>query len=151
MGAPQTAGPEEDDGMPMKKPQGETTSLSAYLSLVQQYLSVFLLDNAIFLAERCVADYPTSPDAVYMLALCYHRNGSPQRARQLLDSHARPTPVMRYLSAVCSEALGDYTRAEEALLKECRQTFLNLQRGTEMTTMPMDDWIVQTTVSLLQE
>lgn len=140
MGAPSTLSNADDDMK--KKPQNSNDSLSTYLSLVQQYLSVFMVDNATFLAERCLAEYPNNHEAIYMLALCYYRAGSTKRARQLLENPA--TSSMRYLSAQCSYDLKDYARAEDVLLKESRATFLRIAgRGV----VSMDDWILQTTVS----
>lgn len=147
-----------------------SSSLSTYLSLVQQYLSVFMVDNATFFAERCAAEHPGHPDAVYLLALCYHRSGSPRRARITLEgggsgsggggvvttsgssssssvaaiAASSPTPAMRYLSARCSYELGDYGRAETALLWECRRHY-----GRYRGDLSMDDWIAQTTVRWL--
>jgi hypothetical protein len=57
-----------------------------YTSLILTYLSLLCYDNAIFLAERLVAHCPTSENAVYLLAHCYYRNGSPKRARSVLLS-----------------------------------------------------------------
>jgi len=54
-----------------------------YISLIQQYLSLFLVENATFLAERMVA-YRPSMQAVYLLGICYYRSGSPQRTRSIL-------------------------------------------------------------------
>jgi FtsZ-interacting cell division protein YlmF len=56
-----------------------------YLSLIQQYLSVFMVDNATFLAERCVAEFPDCAEAVYLQALCYYRAGQPKRACHVLE------------------------------------------------------------------
>jgi Anaphase-promoting complex, cyclosome, subunit 3 len=156
-----------------------TTRLDSYLSLIQQYLAVFMVDNATFLAERCVAEHPASPDAAYLLALCHYRVQNPKRARIVLDeasaahwsisassstsSSVENTIVrasIRYLSAVCSYELHDYSRAEDALLADCRLAFLRAASGSSSSSShpsssaasasafprSMDDWIVQTTV-----
>jgi Anaphase-promoting complex, cyclosome, subunit 3 len=154
-----------------------TTRLHSYLSLIQQYLAVFMVDNATFLAERCVAEHPDSPDAAYLLALCHYRVQNPKRARIVLDeasaAHCSISASMspsgndddttvrssiRYLSAVCSYELHDYSRAEDALLADCRLAFLRAASGNNSSTSSasatsaaafprsMDDWIVQTTV-----
>jgi hypothetical protein len=140
------------------------SSLSIYLSLVTQYLAVFMIDNAIFLAERCVADHPSSADACYLLALCYYRQGSYKRAQGLLSSSgtttsttttSHPNAAMRYLAAQIALQLKDYTRAEQVLLKECRRNYqlavresaTNTTTETKTTAFPsIDEWIVQTTV-----
>ena len=131
MGAP--AEPTDD----VKKPPA---TLTHFLSLIGQYLALHRVDNATFLAERCVADHPDSTEAVYYLALCHIRAGKPQAARCLLDRQASLTPALRYLSAQCSFDLKDYDKAQELLLQPCRQAFK--QSGER----DMNDWIVQTTV-----
>lgn len=61
------------------------TSCDIYLSLIQQYIAVFQIDNALFLAERCIADYPNCYEAIYMQALCYHRLHKFKNARACLN------------------------------------------------------------------
>jgi hypothetical protein len=63
-----------------------TTSCDIYLSLIQQYTAVFQIDNALFLAERCIAAYPNSYEAIYMQALCYYRLHKLKNARACLNS-----------------------------------------------------------------
>lgn len=121
-----------------------------YTSLIQTYLSLLCYDNAIFLAERLVAHCPTSENAVYLLAHCYYRNGSPKRARSVLLSTTtksyssmnssssddtttiiggsgveleRTRSSARYLLAKCCYELGNYGEAEEALLRHAREQF----------------------------
>lgn len=153
MGAPSSqAGCTNDDEDLKKMPQNSDSSsstLSTYLSLIQQYLAVFMVDNATFLAERCVAEHPGNPEATYMLALCYYRAGSPKRARQILEpALPNATGSMRYLAAQCSYDLQDYGRAEEVLLRECRLEYQKLRKDgkEEQSVAAMDDWIMQTTV-----
>ena len=125
-----------------------------YTSLIQTYLSLLCYDNAIFLAERLVAHCPTSENAVYLLAHCYYRNGSPKRARSVLLSTTtksyssvssssdddnttiiggsgveleRTRSSARYLLAKCCYELGNYGEAEEALLRHAREQFSNRQ------------------------
>jgi hypothetical protein len=92
-------------------------------------------------------------DARYMLALCYFRNNEFQRTLLTLDQQAASlTPAMRFLAAQAALQLKDYARAEEVLLKDCRMQFQSSREfigGSNHVggTHPMDDWIVQTTVS----
>jgi len=142
----------------------------AYLSLIQQYLAVFMVDNATFLAERCVAEYPDCAQAVYLQALCYYRAGKPQTARHILErfpaettsttttsttssssasspsSSSSTASSMQYLAAQCSYELKEYTRAEDALLRETRTTF---KQQVPQTMVNMDEWILQTSVGVI--
>jgi predicted Zn-dependent protease len=161
MGAPVTQTDSSSAEDTLQKPfainSNNDSSLTTYLSLVQQYLAVFMVDNATFLAERCVAQHPSSQEAVYMLALCYYRNAAPKRAQQVITSRqiaaVQLTASMQYLLAVCAYDLKDYERAEDALLRQCRATYkqnrpppvVAADNGTPASTM--DDWILTTTVS----
>ncbi|GKY93141.1 hypothetical protein MPSEU_000282100 [Mayamaea pseudoterrestris] len=160
MGAPfseaannHSEGGEDDDDQVSKPPSTRTAaeeSLSTYLSLVTQYLSVFMIDNATFLAERCVAQHPSNLDARYMLALCYFRSGSFRRALVTLDQSFQPTQAMRFLASQAALQLKEYARAEEVLLKDCRMKYLTSREqqqygGGNASIDQMDDWIVQTT------
>ena len=131
-------------------------SCSTYLSLIQQYLAMFQVDNAVWLAERCVAEYPYCQDAVYLHALCYYRMGKIKTARHILDRsistllQTTTEPVLsnktlssiQYLSAQCSYELGEYNRGETILLKEARKAFKQAN-----TVENMDDWILRASVS----
>jgi tetratricopeptide (TPR) repeat protein len=57
-----------------------------YISLIQQYIAVFQIDNALFLAERCLADYPDCYEVIYMQALCYYRLHKFKNARACLNA-----------------------------------------------------------------
>jgi tetratricopeptide (TPR) repeat protein len=143
MGAPPTL-----DARPQDVHKTTTThhhpDLSHYLSLIQQYMNVFRLDNAIFLAERCVAEFPSDPAALYWLCLCYYQTGQIPRARHLLSKKAaHPTSQLLYLSAQCSFQLKEYARAEEALLHDCRHQYKQQQQPSQGS---FEDWILQTTV-----
>lgn len=140
MGAPNTASSSAPPRPDVHKTALNNNDLSHYLSLIQQYLNVFRLDNAIFLAERCVAEFPSDSSAVYWLAVAYYRSGQVPRARHLLTGHSLPN--MLYLSAQCSYELNEYTKAEDALLKDCRFQFRQQQQ-----TGTLEEWILQTTVS----
>lgn len=150
--------------------------LATYTSLIQQYLTVFQLDNAIFLAERCVAEYSHShtgiSEVVYLLALAHYRKQQPQRARQVLLRHPWKQPQqqqgmssigasMHFLAAQCSVDLQDYARAEVLLLENCKLQYKQIRAATSSATTtadthsssavvavvePMDDWILSTTV-----
>lgn len=133
MGAP------KDD---FKKP---TDSCSTYLTLVQQYLAVFQVDNAVWLAERCVAEYPKSQDAVYALAQSYYRSGKVRNAHALLAKQLSLTPSMIFLAAQCCFDLGNYSDGEALIMKELRSAY---EKSGE--TGSLDDWILQTTVSKCQ-
>jgi Anaphase-promoting complex, cyclosome, subunit 3 len=124
-----------------------------YLSLIQQYLMMFQVDNAIWLAERCIAEYSHCLDAVYLLALAYYRKGKIKNAWHILERKTSTTFVdpascsktlasIHYLSAQCSYELGEYSLGEIALLKGTRKAY-----KAANTTEGMDDWILRTSVS----
>ncbi|CAB9525760.1 cycle protein 27 homolog [Seminavis robusta] len=128
---------------------GEEGIVEIYTSLIQQYLSVMCVDNAIFLAERFVA-CKKSNDSQYLLALCHHRAGAPKRALGVLENCQDVSPKIQYLVAKCCLELGDYGRAEEALLNFARQEYRK-SRGNSLPSVAdnspqaMDNWIVTTT------
>lgn len=124
-----------------------SSSLSTYLSLIQQYLSVLRLDNASFLAERCLAEYNDSSDAVYMVALCRYRQGKPLSAWRTLEHNNLTTfpPSLVYLKALCLYDLDKPTEAEKTLLRECRANYRKDRDHSEQTDM--DQWILQQSVS----
>ncbi|KAL7557729.1 hypothetical protein ACA910_006207 [Epithemia clementina (nom. ined.)] len=114
--------------------------LDLYLHLIEQSLQVHMLDNALWIAERCAADFPSSPEAVYQLALCHYRCGNFKASRYALeqriyctskttsstesleddDDHDHP---MDYLESLCCYELKDYSRAEECLLHKARAKY----------------------------
>jgi tetratricopeptide (TPR) repeat protein len=157
MGAPLAQTDESATDDPLLKPfavnsNQDNGSLTTYLSLIQQHLSVFMVDNAIFLAERCVAQYHNSQEALYLLALCHYRANAPARAQQVLLGRQAATPnaAQQYLLAICAFDLKDYARAEEALLKQARVTYKQQNRPSQDGSIAsMDDWILATTVSTL--
>jgi Anaphase-promoting complex, cyclosome, subunit 3 len=127
--------------------------VETYTSLIQQYLSVMCVHNAIFLAERLVAT-DRSSDSLYLLALCHHRSGSPQRALSVLDNCQDTSPNIQYLIAICCYELEDFGRAEEALLYSCRMEYRKMRNNTVSVTEPlaassesMENWIVTASVS----
>lgn len=129
--------------------------VETYTSLIQQYLSVMCVDNATFLAERLVATDKSS-DSLYLLALCHHRSGYPQRALSVLENCKDSSPNIQYLTARCCFELENYGRAEESLLQSCRHEFRKLRSNSISITEPlsassdsMEHWIVTTTVSRL--
>lgn len=131
-----------------KKPANDSSAVSTYVSLVQQYLAVFQLDNAIFLAERCVAEYSNCSnisEVVYLLALAHYRKNSPKTAREILQQCPSATPSIAFLSAQCSVDLQEFARAESSLLDSCRAAYKQ-QKAADATLEPMDEWILSTTV-----
>ncbi|KAL3785176.1 hypothetical protein ACHAW5_011201 [Stephanodiscus triporus] len=61
-----------------------SSSESTYASLIRTYLNLLCHDNATFLAERNAASHPWSENAIYLLAHCHYRGGSPSRARSVI-------------------------------------------------------------------
>ena len=61
-----------------------SSSEAVYTKLIQTYLNLLCYDNAIFLAERNAAEFPSSENSIYLLAYCYYRNGNPKSARSIL-------------------------------------------------------------------
>jgi len=137
MGAPNTASKSE-----RKKPS-VPTSAATYVSLIQQYLAVFQVENALWLAERCVAAYPENTEAVYLQALCYYRAGKVKNARAVLERQTAPTSSMQYLIAQCCYDLGEYSWGEIVMMKETRVAY---KQSRETNGASLDDWILQTTV-----
>jgi Anaphase-promoting complex, cyclosome, subunit 3 len=149
-------------------PSSASTDVDAcqvYLSLIQQYLSVFQVDNALWLSERCLADYPRCYEAVYMQALCYYRMGKIKNCHACLNRHQynmtssnsstttsssnacgqNTSNSMIFLSALCSMELGDYSSAETILLQGTRIAYKQ-QQTRDSVGVSMDDWILQSTV-----
>jgi Anaphase-promoting complex, cyclosome, subunit 3 len=152
------------DGNPSSATNNMDSCL-VYLSLIQQYLSVFQVENALWLAERCLADYPHCYEAVYMQALCYYRMGKIKNCHACLNRHQynvnnynSPTTTsisntcsqttsnsMLFLSALCSMELGDCSTAETTLLQGTRIAYKQ-QQTRDSISVSMDDWILQATV-----
>jgi hypothetical protein len=140
-----------------------------YLSLIQQYLSVFQVENALWLAERCLADYPHCYEVLYMQGLCYYRLGKIKNCHACLNRHQcnmnsyhsltinsmsntcsqTTCNSMIFLSALCSMELGDYSTAETTLLQGTRIAYKQQQTHDSMS-ISMDDWILQSTVRQLR-
>lgn len=113
-----------------------------YTSLIQQYLSVFCVENATFFAERLVAT-SRSNHSLYLLAICYYRDQRPQRAIMILEQAESPSMPMQFLLAKCHYDLEAYGPAEEAMLRQCRSDFRKQGRGHD----DMNDFILTATVS----
>lgn len=60
------------------------------IACVQENLSLSMFDNAIFLGERLMAEFPSEAN-VYLLATCYHRSQQSYRAYHLLKG-GHPAP-----------------------------------------------------------
>lgn len=69
---------------------------SHLIASVQEYLNLHLTKNAIFLAERLVAQFPSETN-LHLLATCYHRSGQTYRAYHLLRGW------LQICSAECAE------------------------------------------------
>ncbi|KAJ9516400.1 hypothetical protein QJQ45_011078 [Haematococcus lacustris] len=94
------------------------TVLEGHLAgCVQESLSLFLFDNAKWLAERLVAQSPSEQN-VSLLAVCYFQANQAYRAYQLLRSSGITTHSARYLLALCCIQLGKLNDARDALLKQ---------------------------------
>ncbi|EJK69461.1 hypothetical protein THAOC_09280, partial [Thalassiosira oceanica] len=153
---------------------GETEdepSESVHTSLIQTYLGLLCYENATFLAERYAAAFPNSENAVYLLAYCYYRSGSPKSARSVLLSRwlsrnnvssvlksadvdlERTRSSARYLLAKCCVELGYYGEAEEVLVRHAREKFsrvvdknAGIVNGVKINgnwSEAMDAWIIQ--------
>lgn len=116
---------------------------STYTSLIQQYLAVLRLDNAIFFAERLVAASRTN-HSLLLLATCYYRQGKPQRAKAILEDAKTPSPAMLYLLAQAYYDLQQYGAAEEALLRQSRVDYRSQQENVEIS---IQEYILTTSVS----
>jgi TolA-binding protein len=141
-----TAATLTDDLKKPSPPPVTATAATTYVALIQQYLNLFEHANALWLAERCVAEYPDNFDAVYLQALCHYRMGKIQNARAVLERHSTSTawsPSMSYLAGQCSYELREYNRAETILLKDTRNAY---QKSKE-ANVTLEEWILQTTVS----
>eukprot|EP00201_Polytomella_parva_P004988 CAMPEP_0175083280 /NCGR_PEP_ID=MMETSP0052_2-20121109/27283_1 /TAXON_ID=51329 ORGANISM="Polytomella parva, Strain SAG 63-3" /NCGR_SAMPLE_ID=MMETSP0052_2 /ASSEMBLY_ACC=CAM_ASM_000194 /LENGTH=165 /DNA_ID=CAMNT_0016354689 /DNA_START=34 /DNA_END=527 /DNA_ORIENTATION=- len=90
--------------------------------LVQENLSLFLYQNAVFFCEQLVA-YCNSERNLQLLATSYFHDNQLQRAIQLLKDST--SPKSRYLLAVCFRRLGEFHDAEVAL------------RSNDVEDMPM--------------
>jgi len=95
------------------------------IACIQESLSLCLFDNAIFLAERLMAEYPKETN-VFLLATCYHRANQPHRTFHLLRN--LKSPSSRYLFAVVAMHLGKLAEVESALMP-IPSTFENVPHG----------------------
>ncbi|KAK9825199.1 hypothetical protein WJX81_006564 [Elliptochloris bilobata] len=86
------------------------------IACVNDSLRLYLYDNARFMCERLVAEFPSSAN-VHLLATCYFRSDQAFRAYHLLQSGARDADS-RYLLAQCCLQLGKLPEAEQALSAE---------------------------------
>ena len=77
------------------------------------YRQLHLTRNAVFLAERLVAQFPSETNLL-LLATCYHRWGQTYRCYALLRGLSGE--ACRYLLAVCCVELGKITEAEGVLI-----------------------------------
>ncbi|KAL1520325.1 hypothetical protein AB1Y20_021915 [Prymnesium parvum] len=85
----------------------------ALWACAQQSLQNHLYENAIFLAERVVAESTTEASKL-LLATCYFQAGASNRAEMVLLG--AKAPQNRYLLALCHMRLGKLNEAQHALL-----------------------------------
>jgi hypothetical protein len=64
---------------------------SHLVACVQENLALYMYENAIFLGERLLAEFPSEAN-VYLLATCYHRAQQTYRAFHLLKGGPRRPP-----------------------------------------------------------
>lgn len=86
---------------------------SSLCAWAQWSLQSHLYENAIFLAERVLAE-SSSEASKLLLATCYFQSGAPNRAEMVLLGCK--APQNRYLLALCAMRLGKLNDAQEALL-----------------------------------
>jgi tetratricopeptide (TPR) repeat protein len=84
------------------------------VQLVEHYLSVHLVDNAIFMAERLIGISPSEANK-HLLATCHVHAGQPKQAVSCLQGCR--DPANRYLLARCLVFVRDFAEAEDALLQ----------------------------------
>ena len=121
---------------------------STYISLIEQYLTLFHYDNAIFIAERLVSFHST-PYSNYLLAMCYYRANKIQYARRILttwnqknntiistkynsnkhdNNHNNNNDLLNgqiaYLLAKCNVDMESWRDAEDILLKDARMKYI---------------------------
>jgi len=100
---------------------------------VEYSLGHLLHDQAVFFAERLVAELPGSDEALRLLATAHLRAGDAGRAYTLLKERASSDARLRYLFADCCHRLERLDEAEQALLPPtaCRQP------ATSSTALPV--------------
>lgn len=98
---------------------------------IQDSLSHFMIQNAIFLAERLYAIAKTEYN-LHVLATCFYRSGKPQKSYLLLKPSLN-TPENRYLFALSCYDLGKYQEAEAALLSS-PNSFENVNEKVNFTS-----------------
>ncbi|KAK9823416.1 hypothetical protein WJX72_002594 [[Myrmecia] bisecta] len=82
------------------------------IACIQDSLGLYLHDNARFLCERLVAEFPSEANT-HLLATCYYRSDQAYRGYHLLLGAS--SPQSRYLLALCCMQMGKMTEAEHAL------------------------------------
>jgi anaphase-promoting complex subunit 3 len=92
-------------------PKSINTS-SSIGTLINHYISIFLYENAKFLAERLYYESPTSVH-LNLLAKCYYSQGKIQQVYHLLKDDN--TLINRYMFAQACIQLKKYNEAEGAL------------------------------------
>ena len=137
-----------------------STSCDIYISLIQQYIAVFQIENALFFAERCIADYPNSYEAIYMQALCYYRLHKFKNARAcilskqqtIFQQHQVLMQQQEYIStakvAPSSSTSGGYNNYSTI----CSMLYLSAQCSYELGDFPAAEaTLIQTTRDVFQQ
>ncbi|KAJ3332508.1 anaphase-promoting complex subunit cdc27 [Blyttiomyces sp. JEL0837] len=88
--------------------------IDVWHSLIASNLDSQFLENAVFLAERLVARYPTHYQSKYLLGLCYYRDQQLNATYATLKSCV--DPASRYLFAKCCLDMQKMQEAELSLL-----------------------------------
>ena len=94
---------------------------STLTSLIQQYLDIGSLEDAVFYSERLFAENP-SAQSLHLMATCYFRNGNTRMALDTLRTHSSSygwelLPSTRVLWARCCLILKYYDEGEAVLLE----------------------------------
>ncbi|KAG5682116.1 hypothetical protein PVAND_011495 [Polypedilum vanderplanki] len=77
-------------------------------------LNFYAFEDAIFLAERLLAEVETD-ESLYLLATCYYRSGRTNEAYWLLNTKGASTHKSKFLLAKCAYELKHFTEAENIL------------------------------------
>lgn len=135
-----------------------TTSCDVYLSLIQQYIAVFQIDNALFLAERCIADYPNCYEAIYMQALCHYRLQKFKNARAGLNAkqqtilHQQQVQLQQQEYRSTSIATSSSSGHDTSYSTICSMLYLSAQCSYELGDyMAAETVLIQTARNVYQQ
>lgn len=99
------------------------------LRLVEQNLSLHLIEDAKFYAERLYYEHP-SQENLNVLAQCYFRQGKTKQCYLILQGSK--LPANRYLLATCCFSLGKLDEAEATLLPSGQFSAFSPQAAQEI-------------------